>query len=159
MKKTLILCTVISTLALSACQTLEGRGNKELIGGASGALVGGILGSNVGGGSGRIWAAGAGVLLGTLIGSDIGASLDKADMVYARQASQTAQTAPIGEVISWNNPETGNSGSVTPKKDGYTGSGSYCREYEQTIIVGGQEETAVGTACRQADGSWKIVNE
>jgi len=25
------------------------------------------------------------------------------------------------------------------------------------VIVGGQEEQAYGTACRQPDGSWKIV--
>jgi len=33
-----------------------------------------------------------------------------------------------------------------------------CREYQQTITVGGRTERAYGTACKQADGSWKIIN-
>ncbi len=157
MKKTALLGTMLVLTALTGCQSLEGRGNKELIGGGSGALIGGILGSHVGGGSGQRWATGVGVLVGALIGSDIGRSLDQADMAYARQANQQAHSAPIGETINWNNPESGHSGSVTPVKDGYTNSGSYCREYQQTIVVGGQEQQAYGTACRQSDGSWQIV--
>lgn len=34
--------------------------------------------------------------------------------------------------------------------------GAPCREYTTTVIVGGQEQSAYGTACRQPDGSWKI---
>lgn len=34
----------------------------------------------------------------------------------------------------------------------------YCREYTKTVIVGGVEQTAYGTACWQSDGSWKLVN-
>jgi surface antigen len=26
------------------------------------------------------------------------------------------------------------------------------------VIIGGQEETAYGTACRKPDGSWQVVN-
>ena len=37
-------------------------------------------------------------------------------------------------------------------------SGNTCREYQSTVTVGGKTEQAYGTACRQADGSWKIVN-
>ncbi len=33
-----------------------------------------------------------------------------------------------------------------------------CREYKQTIVIADQIETAKGTACRQPDGSWKIVS-
>ena len=33
-----------------------------------------------------------------------------------------------------------------------------CREFQQTITVGGRTETAYGTACRQPDGDWKIVS-
>ncbi len=153
-----LMLMVLGAFALSACQTLEGRGNKELIGGASGAVIGGVLGSQVGGGSGSKWATGAGVLLGALIGSDIGSSLDNADRAAAGQATYDAHSAPVGETISWNNPETGNSGTVTPTNDGYSSSGRYCREYQQEIIVGGQTQSATGTACQNPDGSWQIVN-
>ncbi len=33
-----------------------------------------------------------------------------------------------------------------------------CREYKQTIVIADQIETATGTACRQPDGTWKIVS-
>jgi hypothetical protein len=33
-----------------------------------------------------------------------------------------------------------------------------CREFEQTIMIGGQPQQAYGTACRQQDGTWKIVH-
>jgi hypothetical protein len=32
-----------------------------------------------------------------------------------------------------------------------------CREYESTMTVGGQPQSVVGTACRQPDGTWRIV--
>lgn len=36
--------------------------------------------------------------------------------------------------------------------------GRYCREYQATITVGGQQQQSFGTACLQPDGSWRIVN-
>jgi surface antigen len=92
-------------------------------------------------------------------GGEIGRSLDENDRRMASQAQTQAQTAPIGQTISWNNPDSGNSGTYTPVRDGTnTSSGAYCREYQTTVTVGGKTEDAYGTACRQPDGSWKIVN-
>ncbi len=158
MKNLVVLMTVVSLFALSGCQTLQGQGNKQLIGAGSGAIIGGVLGSKIGGGSGQLWATGAGALAGALIGSEIGKSLDAIDRQQLSDATYKAQTAPIGEPISWNNPESGNHGTVVATRDGYSASGKYCREYQQTIYVGGREETAYGTACQQPDGSWEIVN-
>jgi len=158
MKKTILILALMSSMALGACNTLQGAGNKQLIGTGGGAILGGLAGSQVGSGSGRLWATGAGVLLGALLGSEIGSSLDRADMAYAQQASNRATTAPIGQKISWNNPETGNSGYITPVRDGRDSSGAYCREYQQTIYVGGKQESGYGTACRQPDGTWKVIN-
>jgi surface antigen len=158
MKNFVFAMMVFSMFSLTACQTLQGKGNKEVVGAGTGAVLGGLAGSAIGSGSGKHWAIGAGVLAGALLGSEVGKSLDKADMAYANQANHRAYNAPVGETITWNNPESGNHGSVTPVKDGYSASGKYCREYQQTIYVGGQEETAYGKACRQPDGSWKIIN-
>ena len=131
--------------------------NKQTGGTVLGAVLGGVAGSQVGKGSGQLWATGAGALLGALAGSEIGKSLDKADMSYLNQAQSRAYSAPIGQSIAWNNPQSGNSGTITPVRDGRSGSGAYCREYQQSIYVGGQQQTATGTACQQADGTWKIV--
>ena len=35
---------------------------------------------------------------------------------------------------------------------------TYCREYTSTATVGGRPVETYGTACRQPDGSWKIVS-
>lgn len=35
---------------------------------------------------------------------------------------------------------------------------SYCRQYTKTTNIGGQNYTSTGTACRQADGTWREVN-
>ncbi len=72
-------------------------------------------------------------------------------------ALANAQTAPIGETIQWNNPATGNYGTVTPTRGGYAADGAYCREFQQTVTVGNRTQDAYGTACRQPDGSWKMV--
>lgn len=34
----------------------------------------------------------------------------------------------------------------------------YCREITMEIVIDGVEQTAHGTACQQADGSWKFTN-
>lgn len=158
MKKIALAMMAVSTLALGGCQTMDGSNTKQIVGTGGGALIGGILGSKVGGGSGQLWATGAGALLGALVGSEIGKSLDAADQQYASKATYQAQEAPIGETVKWNNPQSGNYGTITPTKDGYSSSGKYCREYQQTIYVGGKQESAYGTACRQPDGSWEVVN-
>lgn len=157
MKKLALISMSVAALALPACNTTEGMGNKQLLGTGGGAVVGGLLGSQVGKGSGQLWATGAGVLLGALAGGEIGSSLDRADMAYAQQANQRAYTAPVGERISWNNPQSGNSGYIVPTRDGYSSSGRYCREYHQSIVVGGKTQSGYGTACQQPDGTWEIV--
>lgn len=164
MKTKLISLVLISALAVSGCaangqQNAWGMGNKQTVGTGAGALLGGLLGSKVGKGDGQLWATGAGALLGAFVGSSIGKSLDQADMAYHQQAFERAYSAPLNEPITWSNPESGHSGSVTPVREGRQAStGGLCREYKQTIIVDGQSETAYGQACQNADGSWKLVN-
>lgn len=159
MKKTMLMMVMIASIGLAGCESLQNvEMNKQTVGAAGGAVLGGILGSKVGNGSGQLWATGIGVLLGTLVGSEIGKSLDKADMAYANRANDRAHTAPLGESIAWNNPDSGNSGSVTAVRDGKDVNNRYCREYQQTIYVGGQQETGYGIACKQPDGTWEIVS-
>jgi hypothetical protein len=35
---------------------------------------------------------------------------------------------------------------------------SYCREYTRQIVIDGEEQMAHGTACRQPDGTWRIID-
>ncbi len=76
----------------------------------------------------------------------------------AHEAAQIkATTAPVGEKVVWT--EGDSSGYVVATREGKSSeTGLTCREYQQSITVGGKTEEAYGTACLQADGSWKIVN-
>lgn len=135
----------------------DSRWNRQTAGGTIGAITGGWFGSQFGSGEGTVAMAAAGAVLGALAGSHLALSAeDQRSMNYA--ASQ-AQTAPIGETITWNNPQTGAHGSYTAVRDGYTQSGLYCREFTQNITVGGETQVGYGTACQQPDGAWKIVGE
>ncbi|MBP2227041.1 surface antigen [Azospirillum agricola] len=139
---------------LAGCTT---GGTKETVGTVGGAVAGGLIGSQIGGGTGKLVATGVGTLLGAFVGREIGSSLDRADSEYAAGAARRAYAAPVGERIAWNNPQSGNSGTITTTRDGYSNAGTYCREYQQTVVVGGKTEMAYGTACKQPDGTWKIV--
>ncbi len=141
---------------LAACQA-QNMGTKEGVGTLGGAAVGGLLGSQIGKGSGKLAATAAGVVIGGWLGNEIGASLDKADRLEMNRAESRAYSAPIGQQITWNNPQSGNAGTITPIRDGYANDGAYCREFQQTITVGGQKQQGYGRACQQPDGSWKIV--
>lgn len=159
MKSKLIILGLASSVALGACaQDGSGGINKQTGGALAGALGGGLLGAQFGGGKGQLLATGAGTLLGAFLGSEVGKSLDRADQQYHAEATQQAHTAPIGQTIAWQNPDSGHSGQVTPIRDGYTANNQYCREYRQSIVVDGRTETATGTACQNEYGEWELVN-
>ncbi len=149
-----IAAVAMTALALAGCAD---PGPKQGVGTVAGAIGGAALGSQFGRGTGSVAATAAGTLLGAFLGSEAGKSLDTADRQVADHAQQRAYAAPVGERIIWNNPNTGNSGTIVPTREGTTASGANCREFQSTIVIGGKTEQAYGTACRQPDGSWKIV--
>lgn len=157
MKK--VISVLLITSMLAACQN-QGGGqsvSNEDAGTFLGAIGGALLGAQVGGGKGQIAAAAVGTLLGAALGARVGQSMDRADMAYYNKASQKAlETLPAGQTLPWSNPSSNVSGTVTPSDYYQTASGTYCREYTQTINIGGQMEEGYGVACRQPDGSWKI---
>lgn len=162
--KKLVLATVLGTMVLtSACSQSGGRDGgitKEQVGTVGGAIGGAWLGSNLGKGKGNIAAIAAGTLLGAYVGNQVGQSLDKADMAYYNKTSQYAlEETKTGQTSNWSNPDSGNSGTITPTRTYQTADNTYCREYTQTINVGGKKVEGYGTACRQPDGSWKIKEQ
>jgi surface antigen len=129
---------------------------KTLIGGLGAATAGGLIGAALHGGPAGII---GGALLGGLAGAAIGDRMDAADKKQQAQAAQRAfETTPSGHSVPWRNPDSGHSGTVTPLRTYQAPSGQYCREYQQTIMIGGEKHQAYGTTCRQPDGSWKIMS-
>jgi len=66
------------------------------------------------------------------------------------------ENARSGTVVQWRNPDDGTSGAFVPKPAFQDATGQICREFNQTVTIGGQSQQAWGTACRQSDGSWKL---
>ena len=125
-----------------------------MLGSLGGAAAGAGIAAVAGASSGWIVAS---ALAGGLLGGAIGHRLDNKDkQLAAETAARAFETNRTGQAAAWKNPDSGNSGTITPTKTYQAGSGQYCREYRQEIIVGGEKQQAYGTACRQPDGSWKI---
>ncbi len=143
-------------LALTAC---EGGNNKEIAGTALGGVAGGVLGSTIGKGSGKTAAVIVGAILGGIAGNQLGGALDERDRERLQRNTQTTlESAPTGETTTWRNPDTGNYGSTTPTRTYANDNGQPCREYQSTVTVAGKQQQAYGTACRDADGNWRIVS-
>jgi len=142
---------------VASCSTMSNTyqdNPKAILGALGGAALGGGIAALAGGGTGAIVGA---TLGGALLGGFIGNRLDARDKQMATQAAQRAfNNSQSGKPTVWNNPDSGNSGSITPTRTYQLANGTYCREYSQTITVSGEQHEAYGTACRQPDGSWKI---
>ncbi len=151
-----VLAAALIALITAACAQNGQYGTKQTIGALGGAAAGGLLGAQFGSGKGQLAATAAGVLIGALVGSEIGRSMDEVDRMKAEQAYSQASSAPIGQTIAWDNPNTGNSGTVVAIREGTKNTGEYCREFQQTVVIGGRQEDAYGVACRRPDGSWEI---
>lgn len=145
-------------LILGGCAADVENNPKQTVGKVLGAGLGALAGSQVGSGKGQMIAIAIGALAGAWFGGEIGESLDAADRAYMeRRTQESLEYGKTGATAAWNNPDSGNSGTVTPKQTYQKADGQYCREFEQTVYVDGQEKVATGRACRESDGSWKIV--
>ncbi len=144
---------IVFSMSLAAC-TKEETGT--LLGAIGGAAIGDALGGH---GTGKVALIAAGTLAGAYIGREVGKSLDKADRQAMQEKTQySLESTQSGATSNWHNPDSGNSGTITPQPAYTNKTDQYCREYQQTVTVGGKTETAYGTACRQPDGTWKIAN-
>jgi surface antigen len=120
---------VLTVTLISGCQTMPAEGgssgtsgskgsgmSKQNAGVILGALAGALLGSQVGEGKGRVLAGLLGAAGGAWIGSKIGAHLDAKDREAVEMESANAlNNAHDGQQVSWNNPQSGASATMTPQ--------------------------------------------
>ncbi len=151
---------VVAVGLLGACADQggdSGIGNKTIIGSAAGAAGAGLIAAAAIGGAPAI---AGGVILGGLLGGVIGHYLDDQDKrIAAETTKKSLQDSKPGQPMSWVNPDSGNSGTVTPSKSYQTASGEVCRDFQQTIKVDGKTQQAHGTACRDASGNWRTASQ
>ena len=118
----------LAALALAGCS--ETVGQKQGLGTLLGAVAGGVAGAQVGKGRGKLVATGVGAALGALIGSKVGKSLDRADGWRCSTRRRTRwRRRPSGSTSTWRNPDSANSGTVTPTQTHQRSDGAYCREF------------------------------
>jgi surface antigen len=140
-------------------------GNEQLFGALVGGAAGGLLGSQVASGDTQIATALAGTVIGAYLGYEIARRLTAEDKTQLATATEDALRTPEpGEPVEWENPESGNSGTVTAG-DVYvrpaaatTESPRPCRDVEQTIVLAdGTSERVSATACQTEDGAWELA--
>ncbi len=154
-----VLAAVIAVSMLGACANNESGSRQAgtLIGG----VLGGIIGSKFGSGVGKSASIALGAGLGAIAGDEIARRLTERDRQMASATLDDAlENGEANKNSGWSNPESGNNGTA---KAGETyeqaKTGEDCRDFETTIFTNGGESTATGTACRNEDGSWKVVRE
>jgi hypothetical protein len=86
------------------------------------------------------------------------AALGSSAAVAQDPLQSTLENNRTNQASTWVNPDTGESGTVVPVRTYENAQGGPCREFQRTIVIGGREEQGYGTACRQPDGTWRIVS-
>lgn len=100
-----------------------------------------------------------GLALVPVYGQTYGQSLNGSDGVADADSFQSAlENNRSGTATEWRNPDAEHTEATVPVKTFQTSEGVYCREFQQTITIDGRQERGYGTACRQPDGQWLIVN-
>ncbi|MDI6026505.1 RT0821/Lpp0805 family surface protein [Corticibacterium sp. UT-5YL-CI-8] len=96
-------------------------------------------------------------LNGGLIGGQIGSGLSDSDRRSALAAEYRAlEYAQASQLVTWSG-SSGRTGQVVALQPYRVGSQD-CRQYTQTVNSTAAVSTARGTACRNPDGSWSLLN-
>jgi surface antigen len=154
------LCAGFSlAMLLAGCAGMsQNETTGTLIGGAAGAVIGNQFGK----GSGNTAATAIGAVLGATVGREIGASLDETSRRRAGEATHRAlDTADVGAGITWENPANAGApakGTTVITRQGADQQGRTCREFQQTVTIGGEEVQSYGTACRDGNGDWQLIS-
>ena len=90
-----------------------------------------------------------------LVAGKVGRRMDVVDHYCVIQILEFGRS---GRRVAWYNPERDAAFRVIPLRAYEVESGRYCREYAARAWIAGRSEQIYGTACRQPDGSWEVLN-
>lgn len=152
-----IAAAAILLVTLSACE--DSRINRPLIVGAAlGAVAGGFIGVQFDAGIGAENAfAAAGALGGAAVGAAAVKLFESDILALQDAATRTVAEASDGQVVDWQNPDTGREGIVRPSERYEIADGTVCRDFRAAIVFDAIVRSGGGTACQQADGMWRVV--
>lgn len=151
-----VVALLIPVFLMTAACNVDNQRIGTLAGAAGGALAGrAIGGEGTGGTVGLI----LGAVVGGYLGGEAGKWLDNRDKErMAETTNRTLENGMAGQGYTWTNPDSGNRGTVTAQQSFRNSSGQVCRDFTSSAVSAqGQSATAAGTACKQPDGTWRIV--
>ena len=148
-------------LAVTGCAENSIRDNAlHTTGFVIGGMAGGYLGAQYGSGVVQLAYIGLGTALGGAGGVAAASYIAGSDLVFYQNAtSQSLASVEPGKVVSWTNPESGNSGMIRTTNDAVVTNGMTCRPYRSTLALKNSIQSSDGTACQTADGQWQIVSD
>ncbi|WP_173931150.1 RT0821/Lpp0805 family surface protein [Chelativorans sp. Marseille-P2723] len=98
-----------------------------------------------------------GIVGGGLIEGDIRTDVPRRTLRAAIEAEYRAlEATPAGQQVAWVDERNGNRGNVTAAQPYQVGSQD-CRSYSHSFEVNGTSQTVRGTACRNPNGSWTLL--
>lgn len=162
MKRRLITMVLAASLLPGACANTgdphhDDIRNQQTAGAILGGVIGGVIGHQFGEGRGNTAMTVIGATAGAIIGGEL--ARNRAISRHEQEAAYRAfESTPGGYPVHWHDPDGYSEGYYVPVRTWRSARGAYCREYQQVVVIDGREQRAHGTACRQPDGSWRIVN-
>jgi len=109
-------------------------------------------------GGGKVSSSVIAAMGGGLVSGSIGSGLSQNEKRNALEAEYKAlEYTASGQAVNWKGDQAGHYGEVVAAQPYRVGSQD-CRQYAQTVHAGAAGATARGTACRNADGSWSLLN-
>ncbi len=151
---------IVLAISLGGCANID-MSREEMLGTAAGAAAGGFLGYQIGG---SVIVNSLFATTGTFVGGAAGlyatrALLGSDRVAYEQTAQKGLNESNDGQVVDWQNPETGNSGIFRPVRSFYLADGRYCRQYRTTVSFEKNVRSGAGMACRQGNGQWAVVSD
>lgn len=96
-----------------------------------------------------------GALMATLGDDRSGSTLDRREVICF---SESFEHIPDRRTVAWFDAATAVHFSVMPMRTLRTSDGHFCREYTAKATLNGHAADVYGTACRQSDGRWVLID-
>ncbi len=95
----------------------------------------------------------------TIFQPDLRSELSNEDIAMAVGAMQSSlENSADGVRVEWSNATTGNGGAVWPTDTFQTDAGYFCRDFSEEVRVAERMATYQNTACRNDDGTWRLIS-
>jgi surface antigen len=131
-----------------------GRCDRDRVGTALGAAVGGAIGAAVSDDDDRLIAILAGAAIGAVIGHEIGDRMDDRDRACMGHALELLED---GRRVDWTGSSRNIAYSLVPYQR-FERDGRVCRHFTLTRLVDGRQVKKKGSACRDGDGDWRMID-